>query len=80
MVYPIKAIFHKIKIYKVLIKNIRQKEGIKMNKEMMWEILLNSGVSEQTLQVVTDINGYTESSMHDILYAVFGLRNFDDLN
>ena len=29
----------------------------------MWDTLLEMGVSEQTLQVVTDINGYNEQSM-----------------
>lgn len=37
------------------------------------------GVSEQTLQVVTDIEGYTEEAMLAVLYAVTGYRNFDQL-
>ena len=35
----------------------------------MWDTLLNLGVSEQTLQVVTDINGYNEQAMKSILYS-----------
>ena len=50
-----------------------------MNKEQMWEVLSAYGVSDQTLQVVTDINGYSEETMVDILYAVTGYRNFDQL-
>lgn len=51
-----------------------------MGKEQMWEILEEQiGVSEQTLQIVTDINGYSEETMCDILYAVTGYRNFDQL-
>ena len=51
-----------------------------MNKEQMWDHLKeNVGVSEQTLQVVTDINGYNEQTMLDILYAVTGYRNFEQL-
>ena len=50
-----------------------------MNKEQMWEVLSAYGVSEQTLQVVTDINGYSEETMLDILYAVTGYRNFEQL-
>ena len=43
----------------------------------MWEILSEQyGVSEQTLQVVTDINGYNERAMYDILYAVAGENTF----
>ena len=45
----------------------------------MWDTLLEIGVSEQTLQVVTDINGYNEQSMKDILYVVTGYRDFDQL-
>lgn len=50
-----------------------------MNKEQMWEVLSAYGVSEQTLQVVTDINGYSEETMLDILYSVTGYRNFEQL-
>ena len=45
----------------------------------MWDALLDLGVSEQTLQVVTDINGYNEQSMKDILYSVTGYKDFDQL-
>ena len=45
----------------------------------MWDTLLDLGVSEQTLQVVTDINGYNEQSMKDILYSVTGYNDFDQL-
>lgn len=45
----------------------------------MWDTLLNLGVSEQTLQVVTDINGYNEQAMKDILYSFTGYNDFDQL-
>lgn len=45
----------------------------------MWDKLQEIGVSEQTIRVVTDINGYNEQSMLDILYAVTGYRNFEQL-
>ena len=45
----------------------------------MWSTLLELGVSEQTLQVVTDINGYNERSMKSILYSVTGYNDFDQL-
>ena len=45
----------------------------------MWETLLELGVSEQTLQVVTDINGYNEQAMKDILYSVTGYNDFNQL-
>lgn len=50
-----------------------------MTKDEMWEALEELGVSEQTLQVVIDINGYSEETMLDILYAVTGYRNFEQL-
>ena len=44
---------------------------------MMWEELEDVyNVSEETLQVVTSINGYSEDTMYDILYAVSGERLF----
>ena len=39
--------------------------------DQMWDALQQVfGVSNQTLQVVTDINGYSEETLLDILYAV----------
>lgn len=50
-----------------------------MNKEQMWSYLEEVvGVSEETLQVVTNINGYSEETMCDILYAVTGYHDFDE--
>lgn len=49
-----------------------------MNKDEMLEFLVDRiGVSEETMRVVTDINGYSEETMLDILYAVTGYRNFE---
>lgn len=44
---------------------------------IMWDELIDEyGVSEQTMQVVTDINGYNEQTMYDILFAVAGETSF----
>mgnify|MGYP007090336558 FL=1 len=51
-----------------------------MTLNTMWQTLLDMGVSEETLQTVTDINGYNEQSMKDILYSRFGYNDFDQLN
>lgn len=48
-----------------------------MTIEKMWNKLIDMGVSEETLQIVTDINGYNQQTMEDILYAKFGYRSFD---
>ena len=45
----------------------------------MWHRLQEMGVSEQTLQVVTDINGYSEQTLLDVLYAVTGYRSFEQM-
>ena len=42
-----------------------------------WDILLDMGVSEETLQVVTSINGYSYETLCDILYVVSGYRDFE---
>jgi hypothetical protein len=45
--------------------------------EEAWDYLMeNVGVSEETLQVVTSINGYSLSVLEDVLYAVSGEREF----
>ena len=49
-----------------------------MDKSEMWEYLINRGIAtEETLQVVTDINGYTEETLCDVLYAVTAYRSFE---
>lgn len=50
-----------------------------MNTQEMWDTLLNMGVSEETLQIVTSINGYNEETMEDVLYAAFGYRTFEQV-
>lgn len=47
-----------------------------MDKEEMWSILRGKGASEETLVMVTKINGYTEETMNDILYVVSVERDF----
>ena len=49
-------------------------------KDEMWDELLLLGVSEQTLQIVTNINGYNEQTLCDVLYAHTGYRSFDQLD
>ena len=49
-----------------------------MDVNTMWDRLIEMGVAEETLRVVTCINGYNEETLYDVLYAVFGVRSFDD--
>lgn len=50
-----------------------------LSLDEMWDLLENYCCSEETLRVVTSINGYNEETMCDILYATTGLRNFEQL-
>lgn len=43
-----------------------------------WDLLIDMGVSEETLRVVTDINGYNYETLCDVLYVVFGYRDFEE--
>ena len=43
-----------------------------------WDYLIETGLaSEQTLQVVTCINGYSLDTLESVLYALTGYRSFD---
>lgn len=47
----------------------------------MWDMLQDMyGVSEETLQIITAINGYSTDTMEDVLYAVAGLNSFDQVD
>ena len=48
-----------------------------MGKEEMWNRLLELGVSEETLTIITKINGYSEKTLCDDLYVVSGYRDFE---
>ncbi len=50
-----------------------------MNKDEMWNKLLALGVSEQTLQIVTNISGYSTETLESVLYAFCGLRTFEQV-
>lgn len=51
-----------------------------MKIDEMWNKLLEMGVSEETLQTVTDIVGYNEKAMCDILYSRFGYNDFEKID
>lgn len=51
-----------------------------MDTSEAWDILENEfNVSEDTLRIVTSINGYSIDTMNDILYAVAGYNDFEQL-
>ena len=47
--------------------------------DKMWDTLQDVyGVSEDTLKIITSINGYNTNTMEEVLYAVAGLNSFDE--
>ena len=51
-----------------------------MTKDEMWDRLVDEGIAtEEEINLVTDINGYTEEALLDILYARTGYRNFEQM-
>lgn len=51
-----------------------------MNKylEKVWDFIVDNGiVSEETLRVVTSINGYNETALNDIIYVQTGYRDME---
>lgn len=49
-----------------------------MSVDEMYEILTTYYASEEAINLVTKINGYTRETMEDILYALTGYRDFKD--
>lgn len=47
--------------------------------ESAWDALLGMGVSEQTLDIITSINGYNMETLENVLYAYAGYNSFDQL-
>ena len=50
-----------------------------LTTQEMWDTLENLGVSEQALQLITDINGYNTETMCDVLFWRTGYRSFEQL-
>jgi hypothetical protein len=49
-------------------------------KSKIWDYLIDNDIAkEETLRIVTSINGYNEKSLNDILYAVTGYRNIKQI-
>ena len=49
-----------------------------MNLEEYYNYLINYElVSEETLDIITSINGYNEETLDDVLYCVSGYRDIE---
>jgi len=51
------------------------------NREnQIWDYILENKIAtEETLKVVTSINGYSEEALNDLLYAVTGYRYMEQI-
>lgn len=47
--------------------------------EVAWDYLEEIGVAKETLEIITNINGYTLETLQDVLYVVTGYREFDQI-
>lgn len=45
----------------------------------MWDELIELGVSQQTLQIVSNGWGYSTETLETVLYVHTGLRSFDQI-
>ena len=51
-----------------------------MTLDEIWDRLIDEGIAtEDELQLVTDINGYTKETLYDVLYCRTGYRNFEQM-
>lgn len=51
-----------------------------MTVEKAWDLLVQSGTAtEDELQLVTSINGYSIESLNDVLYVRTGYRDVNDI-
>jgi len=62
------------------LKEIEKMEKMKEKIDQMWEWLVDEGIAtEEELQLVTDINGYSIETLNDVLYARTGYREEEQL-
>lgn len=51
-----------------------------MSTSELWDYMLEHGIAtEETLQIITNINGYNEQTLLDVLYAVTGYRSIEQI-
>lgn len=51
-----------------------------MNLDELWNKIIEREIAtEAELQLVTDINGYNEETLNDVIYARTGYRNIEQV-
>jgi len=49
-------------------------------KEQIWDYLIETGIAtDEELKLITCINGYSEGTLNDVIYARTGYRNIEQL-
>lgn len=49
-----------------------------MDKNEMWDFLIENNIArEETLRVVTNINGFSIETLNDVLYSETGYRDIE---
>lgn len=49
-------------------------------RELIWNTIIQYDIAtENEIQLVTDINGYTVETLNNIIYARTGLRNIEQV-
>jgi hypothetical protein len=50
------------------------------NKSELWDYIIDNGLaSEEALRLVTNINGYNEDTLNDVIYSTTGYRDLKQL-
>jgi hypothetical protein len=57
----------------------QEEHSEELSIDEMYNKLIDLGVSNETIDCVTNINGYNENTMRDILYATQGYHDFDQI-
>jgi hypothetical protein len=46
-----------------------------------WDYLIDNEIaSEETLKIITSVNGYSLDTLQDVLYATTGYRSFEQID
>jgi hypothetical protein len=50
------------------------------NKSDIWDYIIDNNLaSEEALRLVTNINGYNEDTLNDVIYSTTGYRDLEQL-
>lgn len=65
-------------IFNPIYQSKTNKNNMDQQIEKLWDLIVNYELtSEQSLQLVTRLNGYTLETMEDVLYALTGYHSYE---